>query len=234
MDPLVKAQALEMATEVSYRKSGEEIVKDNREVELSGEAVKKVIHNFEVGELLPEAPKGKRRCEVLYVEADEDHVAGQDKKRHLPRLVYVHEGKEGVGRDRVRLKNAYYFSGLYPDTEEIWLTVLDYLEEQYDISAIKRIYLCGDGDAWIKKGLEILPNSIFVLDLFHPDKYLTAALQRDSEAYKRVWEGIRAGDQVKVEAALKEVERTAESSNQKKAIRACRRYIRNNWDGIMA
>ncbi|MBE3581739.1 MAG: UPF0236 family protein [Thermoanaerobacteraceae bacterium] len=139
-----------------------------------------------------------------------------------------------MGRDRVRLKNAYYFSGLYPDPEEIWLTVLDYLEEHYDISAIKRIYLCGDGDPWIKKGLEILPNSVFVLDLFHLDKYLTAALQRDSEGYREVWEGLRTGDQVKVEGILKEVERTAESPNQKKAIRACRRYIRNNWDGIMA
>ncbi|MBE3580103.1 MAG: UPF0236 family protein [Thermoanaerobacteraceae bacterium] len=97
-----------------------------------------------------------------------------------------------------------------------------------------RIYLCWDGDPWIKKGLEILPNSVFVLDLFHLDKYLTAALQRDSEGYREVWEGLRTGDQVKVEGILKEVERTAESPNQKKAIRACRRYIRNNWDGIMA
>lgn len=234
VDPLVKAQALEVATELSYRKSGEEIVKDNREVVLSGEAVKKIIHNFEVGEGLPEPPKEKRRCEVLYVEADEDHVAGQDKKRHLPRLVYVYEGKERAGKDRVRLKNPYYFSGLYPDTQEIWLTILDYLEEHYDISTIKRIYLCGDGDPWIKKGLEFLPNSVFVLDLFHLDKYLTAALQRDSEAYRRVWEGLREGDQVKVEAVLKEAERTAVSPTQRKAVRACRRYIRNNWDGIMA
>jgi len=103
VDPLVKAQALEEAVELSYRRSGERVGKGNREVVLSGEAVKKVVHDFTPAEL-PEPPKEKRRVKVLYVEADEDHVAGQDKKSHLPRLVYIHEGKEQVGKDRFKLK----------------------------------------------------------------------------------------------------------------------------------
>ncbi|MGQ9756455.1 MAG: UPF0236 family transposase-like protein, partial [Desulfotomaculales bacterium] len=100
VDPLVKARALEEAVELSYRKSGERVGRDKREVVLSGEAVKKVIHNFAVeGAELPEPPKEKHRLKALYVEADEDHVAGQDKKSHLPRLIYIHEGKEKVGKD---------------------------------------------------------------------------------------------------------------------------------------
>lgn len=80
VDPLVKAQALEEAVELSYRKSGERAGRSNREVVLSGEAVKKVVHNFTPAEL-PEPPKEKRRVKVLYVEADEDHVAGKVTKR---------------------------------------------------------------------------------------------------------------------------------------------------------
>ncbi|RDV79372.1 UPF0236 family transposase-like protein, partial [Ammonifex thiophilus] len=74
-------------------------------------------------EELPEPPKEKRRVKVLYVEADEDHVAGQDGKKYLPRLVYIHEGKEEVGKGRFKLKRPYYLGGIYPDTDELWLDV---------------------------------------------------------------------------------------------------------------
>jgi len=235
VDPLVKAQALEEAVELSYRKSGERVGKGNGEVVLSGEAVKKVIHNFAVGDAeLPEPPKEKRRVKALYVEADEDHVAGQDKKSHLPRLVYIHEGKEKVGKDRYKLRRPYYFGGLYPDTDELWLKVLSYIEEHYDLSSVERIYLCGDGDRWIKKGLEFLPKSVFVLDLFHLDKYLVAALGRDSDGYKEIWAALGEGDEVKVQALLTKAGKAAASPARKKAVRDCRRYIRQNWEGIMA
>jgi hypothetical protein len=233
VDPLVKAQALETAVELSYRKSGEEAGRGNPEVVLSGEAVKKVVHNF-TPEELPAPPKEKRHLRALYVEADEDHVAGQDKKSHLPRLVYIHEGKEKVGRGRFKLKRPYYIAGLYPDTDELWLKVLSYIEEQYELSSLERIYLCGDGDKWIRKGLEFLPKSVFVLDLFHLDKYLVAALGRGGDGYKEIWSALTEGDQVKVQAILKKAAKAAASPARKEAVRDCRRYIRLNWDGIMA
>jgi hypothetical protein len=195
--------------------------------------VKKVVHNFTPAEL-PEPPKEKRRVEVLYVEADEDHVAGQDRKSHLPRLVYIHEGKEKVGKGRFKLKRPYYLGGLYPDTDELWLNVLTYLEEHYELSEIERIYLCGDGDKWIKKGLEFLPRSVFVLDLFHLDEYLVAALGNNEEAYQEIWTALSRGDRVRVEKVLKEAARRAQSPGRKKAVRDCRRYIARNWEGIMA
>lgn len=151
---------------LSCRKSGERVGKGNREVVLNGEAVKKVIHNLAVGDTeLPEPPKEKRRLKALYVEVDEDHGAGQDKKNHLPRLIYLHEGKEKVGKERYKLKRPYYLGGLYPDPDELWLKVLSYIEDHYDLSSTERIYLCGDGGGWMKKRLEFLPKSVFVLDL---------------------------------------------------------------------
>ncbi len=35
-----------------------------------------------------------------------------------------------------------------------------------------KIYLHGDGAAWIRQGLEWLPNSVFVLDCYHRNKAL--------------------------------------------------------------
>ncbi|ACX51661.1 protein of unknown function UPF0236 [Ammonifex degensii KC4] len=233
VDPLVKAQVLEEAVELSYRKSGERVGKGSQEVVLSGEAVEKVVHDF-IPEELPEPPNDKRRVKVLYVEADEDHVAGQDGKKYLPWLVYIHEGKEKVGKDRYRLKRPYYLGGLYSDTDELWFEVLSYIEGQYELSPVERTYLCGDGDRWIKKGLEFLPRSVFVLDLFHLDKYLVAALGRDSDGYREIWAALWDGDEVKVQAILRRAGKAAASPARKGAVRDCRCYIRQNWEGITA
>ena len=154
VDPLVKAQALETAVELSYRKSGEEAGRSNREIVLSGEAVKKVIHNF-TPEKLSAPPKEKRRLKALYVEADKDHVAGQDKKSHLPRLVYIHEGKEKVGKGRFKLKRPYYIAGLYPqDTDELWLKVLSYIAVR---DCRRYIRLNWDGIMAYRSGIIALP-----------------------------------------------------------------------------
>jgi len=79
-----------------------------------------------------------------------------------------------------------------------------------------------------------LPKSVFVLDLFHLDKYLVGALGRASDSYKEIWDALRKGDQVRAEAVLRKANKVAVSPNHKKAVRDCRRYIRLNWDGIMA
>ena len=155
----------------------------------------------------PLPPLKKRRCAVLFVEADEDHVASQRGGVHLPRLVYVHEGKERVGKGRYRLKRPHYLAGIYRDTEELWFEVLDYIATNYDLDCLECIFLCGDGDGWIRKGLAILPNSVFVLDLFHLDKYLVAALGRDTDSHREIWAAFRAGNSPKVKALLKEAER---------------------------
>ncbi len=227
VDVLVKAEAVERATELSYCKSGE----ISPAVVVSAETVMKELREFTPRDASP-PPKVKRKCRYLFVEADEDHVSGQDKKNHLPRLVYVHEGKERVGSKRKRLRNPRYFAGIYKDVEELWYAVLDYLDTHYE--GVEVIFVCGDGDWWIRKGVEILPGSVFVLDLFHLDKYLVAALGKGSEDYRRIWAALRQKDQLGAESILKEAAQKALTPGQKKAIRDCRRYIRRNWDGIIA
>lgn len=140
-----------------------------------------------------------------------------------------------MGKGRYRLKRPHYLAGIYRDTEELWFEVLDYIATNYDLDCLECIFLCGDGDGWIRKGLTILPNSVFVLDLFHLDKYLVAALGRDTDSHREIWAALRAGNWPKVKALLKEAEREATTpAQQKKKVRECRRYIRRNWDGILA
>lgn len=59
-------------------------------------------------------------------------------------------------------------------------------------------------------------------------------LGRDSQEYRDAWKAIRVGDRVTVERLLKEAAVLGETPNQVKMAQDCRRYIRNNWDGVMA
>ena len=182
IDLALAAEVVEAASELSYRKSGEKPSRAAPEARVSGQTVMRAIRGFDVEEHDTEGQHEKRRCETLYVEADEDHVAGQDGKTYMPVLVYVHEGKDES--QRRRLKMPRYFSGLYKDTEELWLWVLNYIEEHYDMRFLKRIFVCGDGAGWVKTGLKVLPKSVFVLDMFHLSKRLAEVFGRDSEEYR--------------------------------------------------
>jgi hypothetical protein len=66
---------------------------------------------------------------------------------------------------------------------------------------VKEIFLCGDGASWIKKGLEIVPRSIFVLDRFHLVQRIQGACP---EPHKRgeLWKAIEEGSWEEVEALL--------------------------------
>ena len=243
IDPLVKGEALDKAIELSYRKSGEEILPNNEEIVISPEAVKEIIHDLKKEKFFtnednnPEAMKDnkKKKCQFLFIEADEDHVPAQrgGKRRHLAKLVYIHEGKEEVGKGRMKLKHPYYFAGLYPNSEDLWFEVLDYLDEYYDLEAIERIFISGDGASWIKKGLEIIPESLFVLDRFHLEKYLQEGLSRYPSTYFEVRSAIERGDKEKVKILLKNVQKATPEEKEVKKLQVLKRYLMNNWEGII-
>jgi hypothetical protein len=74
----------------------------------------------------------------------------------INKLIYVHEGieKDAPKSKRHHLVNAHYFCGAYEGkaNSELWDEVYTYIDNNYDISSIKRIYLGADGGAWIKAG----------------------------------------------------------------------------------
>ena len=49
------------------------------------------------------------------------------------------------------------------------------MNEAYDMDAVERIYINGDGAAWIRTGEKIIPKSRFALDKYHMHKYIMAA-----------------------------------------------------------
>lgn len=142
---------LKKAKEISYQQVIDSY--DNISI-TSRTTVKNVVHKAPMetaGLGSIEKPKEKKRVPVIYIEADEDHVHQQKGKGMLMKLAYIHDGKESVEvvttakRKRMRLIGSKYITGLYPQNDELWFGVLDYLEENYDLDYVERIFLSGDG-----------------------------------------------------------------------------------------
>lgn len=144
-----------------------------------------VMNKIRSAEPVIEIPKEKRCVPELHIDADEDHVAMQDKKHKngtIVPLVSVYEGLEKHGT-RKRCKNIFHMSSYKQDADTLWEDVLTRIEQRYDLTNTK-IYLHGDGAAWIAKGMEWLPPTTFVLDMYHKNKYVKQMLAGYDEEKK--------------------------------------------------
>lgn len=238
----VVINALEEASESSYRKGGEKAAYMD---EVSKQAVMNKVHEIEVTQPVIEMEE-KIELKTLYIEADEDHVAQQgkkakdqdgEKKRNIlmPKLVYVHEGidYEKSTKKRRVLKNPRYFGGLYK-SEDLWLEVSQYIDEVYDVEKVETIYISGDGASWIKQGLNWIPNSKFVLDNYHLHKYIKVATAHLDDEPIRIGleDALAEADKGMVKKAFEKILKKTESETKRNAVNDAKRYILNNWAGI--
>ena len=231
LDASLKAKLIEEAVYMPYSKSGE---KATETVTLTSQTVMNSIR--ELGRVDNDSVKtklDKKSVKILYIEADEDHVALQNGGSIEPKLVYVHEGRKKIGKNRWKLLNARYFSGVYANSDELWVEVLDYIDKAYEMDAIEKIYLSGDGASWIKNGLGWIKGSIYVLDRYHLSKYITQATAHMSYTTPFMWDYTNAGDKDSVKELFKAIISSTESETKKRAVQEARRYILGNWEGIM-
>lgn len=188
------AKMLKETVQTSYRRGGEET---SIESEVTKQAVKNKIHALEfpkdTKEQEDEANKKKKKVvEYLYIEADEDHTAlqFQEKKGDLVRnknqrknnclitkLVYVHEGIEFEkgSQKRKKLIHPYYFTSISAEktNADFWDEIYEYIDANYDLNRVKKIYLNSDGGTWIKGGVQRIGGVTHVLDGFHLEKSIT-------------------------------------------------------------
>ncbi len=154
-----EARILEEAVETSYEKGGKNVSVSSIE-EVSRETVKNKIHGLRFSKKEKYSEK-KKEAEYLYIEADEDHVALQFRKKKgdivenayhqknngaIAKLIYVHEGIAKESGCHV-LKNPYYFCRVCEgrENQKLWEKVYEYIENTYDLSKVKKIYLSADG-----------------------------------------------------------------------------------------
>ena len=249
------AQALREAVETSYRKGGEEACLTGDVV--TKQTVKKLIYGLEV-EMPEDIPEKKKRIKKLHIQADEDHVAlqfyekkgdlqisenGRKSNTVMPKLILLYEDIEEEGKPgskRYRLTGKHYFGGVYEGAEaneDLWLEVQQYIYDSYDTEYLENVYIAGDGAPWIVLGCQVLEKSKFVLDKFHLWKYISAAtshlLDSTEDARELIYAAIREKDQEEVQRLLRKCGASALTPGKQKEIEACRKYIQNNWLGII-
>ena len=239
----VVINVIEEAAESSYKKAGEKATYLD---EISKQAVMNKIHDLEV--VQPETKvEEKREVKILYVEADEDHIALQQKsalkkdekgKRNIamPKLVYVHEGidLDKSSKKRKVLKNVRYFGGMYKNSEDLWLEVAEYIDRQYNVDVLETIYLSVDGASWIRQGLNWLPKSKFALDNYHLQKYVRVATARlsDKTLHQGLQDALKRADKKMLIEVFKKITKMTGEETKINAVKNAKRYIINNWDGI--
>ncbi len=230
MDVSLKARLIEEAIETPYARSGK---KATEQLEISSQSVMNSIR--EIGGTENHAVKivkNKSTPKVIYIEADEDHVALQKGGCAEPKLVYVHEGKRLVGKDRWELIRPRYFGGMYRESEDLWTEVADYVYQAYDYEKIDKIYLSGDGAGWIKTGGSFISKSIFVLDRYHLNKAIKKAGGHIENGEREIWRAIKSEDKEYLKVVFDTIEDMTESETKVAAILKMRTYILNHFDSI--
>ena len=176
------------SAQTSYRKGGKAVsILDD----ISKNAVKEKIHSLVFpSEKEKKSPGRKRVVENLYIDADEDHISLQFQKKKgdlevsksgrklngaTIKLVYVYEGvePEASKSKRYRLINPHYFAGSYEGEKgnnELFDELYAYLDNNYDLSKVKHIYVNSDCGGWIKAGIRRIHGCTQVLDEFHLNK----------------------------------------------------------------
>ena len=221
------ASLVNYATDVSYAKSS--VYGSNGEI--SRQSVMNMVRKLNSVEHRPSCLT-KKILPELHITADEDHVALQDGRNVQVPLIVVYEGLKRESKGRYRCIGARYFSDYGKTSRQLWEAVDDYIEEHYDSTALKKIYLHGDGAAWIKAGCELLPRCVFVLDDFHQNKALMRATGAQPEKREALRNAVYRADYDEFLELCEKLYKGAKSTAEKKRITEFQGYLCNNWESI--
>ena len=243
------AKILEEAVQTSYRRGGE--VATFTETEVAKQTVMNKLHALQFPKGWDE-PEEKKIVPYLYIEADEDHISLQyrDKKgdikktergkkdnNAIAKLIYVHEGiePEAPQSTRNRLINPHYFSRTAEgcSNDELWDEVYRYLDDNYELSKVRKIFLSSDGGGWIKSGMRRISGLVHLLDQYHLEKQLTklTAHMKDSvnDARAELHRTICKGTKPEFSQLLWRLKGELPKDTDPERFDDAGNYILNNW-----
>ena len=219
IEPYCASEIIRHATSVSYAKAAEA----STPTKLSRQSVKNLVHNLPTPPTTLQTEIEAKSVETVYIEVDEDHVSLQTGKNINMKLATVYTDKVDVGSNRMELVEKHSFTGL-ETPEEFWMQIDSYLAEAY--VGTPKVYIIGDGASWIKRALDVLPNSEFILDRFHLFKYMTKICGKRSR--KEVFASLETNDKARFEAYVEQMKEIY--PHRMKQIVAGATYIENQWD----
>jgi hypothetical protein len=231
----VAARIVEKCADISYGKSADIVTGGD----FSRQTAKnKVMKTREVAYI----PKRKEMTPtVLHIFADEDHVHMQNGKGNIVPLITISEGVAPVCKGRNELVDPIHLQGYKISSDDVWGYAYAVCDERYDMSKVEHIYIHGDGASWILKGLDVMPNSVHVLDHYHLKSKMRSLTAGSPEGYShKLWRCIRHEDKDGFSGIVYEMLNVTEETypkeirkRQAKKIRKAGGYILAHWDAIM-
>ena len=157
---------IENSTKMSYEKAGN----ISGAVPISKTTV--MNKTREVEDFRLPAVEKNTSVEEIHIQADEDHVHMRDGKADIAKLAVIHTTKEKENKTRNRLVDKRICTSYKENNDEFWYQIQDAIHEKYGVRDNLKVYIHGDGANWIKAGLNIIPNTVPILDTFHLMKQL--------------------------------------------------------------
>ncbi|MBR1936059.1 MAG: UPF0236 family protein [Bacilli bacterium] len=237
-DPYIKAEILDYVSENNYSKTayhinsliGNRICISNKTSFISRQTVRNIILHSTLSK-----PKVKRLKPVdsLYIISDEKWIPTQNNKRKkvMQKSIVIFDGFLSYGK-RKKLNHKMTFSGR---DEQFIYDAIDYIEEAYDTSKIKYIYMLGDGASWIKNLKSYFnynPNITIIqgLDKFHFKQCLWK-IYPDKDIYNALSEYVVTNNKNDFNRLTNEISDLYPSRKDK--IDEYKKYIQNNWTNIL-
>ena len=159
------AKLVNLSAEMSYGKSVR-----HGGAQVSRQTVSNKVNSLR--EVVQDVTREEHTPEVLHLFADEDHVSMKNGRNAIVPLVTISEGIDTSNPKRHSLVHPLHIAGYGLEAEAFNDQVEACVNERYDINAVKRVYIHGDGASRIVKLGESFPNASHVLDGFHLEKYL--------------------------------------------------------------
>lgn len=183
--------------------------------------------------------------DTVYNETDSTYIRKQNKtkkkgrkKRHLEvKLGIGYTGKEprykGGRKKSKKLSQRIVYADIKADRNEFLDKFSCLSEKVFGTSIVRKSYLGGDGDSWIREGKkEYFTNSKYLLCPFHLFRNLRRAMPGKRKSQQRLKKLLEENKIDKVLICLKRMIKMIRSRKLKKKIAEFYIYVKNNQQGI--
>ncbi len=144
-------------------------------------------------------------------------------------------GNKAISKSRRKTINIQHFVDKEFNTKDLWKIVDKYIQKNYDVGELEKLYIHADGGMWIKNGLEDYSQRVYVCDGFHVKKYLNTIrkIGDDKKIVKNLEKLIKENKKEEAKVLLEELVKSCEDERSKKRCENVCKYIINNWEGIV-
>ncbi len=176
-------------------------------------------------------PQGKRKVNVLFIEADGLWMTQQGLGKRETRLVIAHEGwrprSGATGEYELVHRTHCYADGT---ADDLWEEVSRQLYSTYDLSDTM-VVINGDRAAWIRRGVRYFPQAIYQFDRFHLIRELKNCLRTDPTRWKIIFKALEANRPEEMLTELREV--SVPDREKKKVLADLRQDLEGNPESIV-